>query len=85
MLIGGRIRTEKHRAVVLFFDINNFKSINDSYGHSFGDMCIKSVGKALKSAYGGAGLCVVGCIAPIRSAAKKQKAAAQGFAPAARA
>ena len=53
----SRIRTEKHRAVVLFFDINNFKSINDSYGHSFGDMCIKSVGKALKSAYGRAGLC----------------------------
>lgn len=53
----SRIQTEKHRAVVLFFDINNFKSINDSFGHSFGDMCIKSVGKALKSAYGRAGLC----------------------------
>ncbi|GAC33779.1 sensor domain-containing diguanylate cyclase [Paraglaciecola polaris] len=32
---------------ILFFDLNNFKSINDTYGHAFGDKTLISFAKAL--------------------------------------
>jgi diguanylate cyclase (GGDEF)-like protein len=35
---------------VLMMDIDNFKSINDSYGHLFGDLVIKSIAEELRSA-----------------------------------
>lgn len=33
---------------VLMIDLDNFKYINDSYGHSFGDLILKSTAKILK-------------------------------------
>lgn len=33
--------------VVVFLDINNFKSINDQYGHLYGDICLKHVAHML--------------------------------------
>ncbi len=47
----------KRRAYILLFDINNFKSINDSYGHSAGDMCLKHVADSIRAVYGRKGLC----------------------------
>ncbi|MDD3334405.1 MAG: GGDEF domain-containing protein [Eubacteriales bacterium] len=47
----------KKRAAVLYFDIDYFKQINDEYGHRYGDQCLAVTGKALKAAYGKAGLC----------------------------
>ncbi len=32
---------------LLYFDLNNFKPINDRYGHSVGDMLLRSIGKIL--------------------------------------
>lgn len=40
---------EKYSAV-LFMDLRKFKRINDSCGHPFGDVVLKEVGRAIKSA-----------------------------------
>lgn len=45
------------RAVVLFFDIDKFKQVNDNYGHSTGDLCLQNVARALRAAYGRHGRC----------------------------
>ncbi|HEX6368896.1 MAG TPA: GGDEF domain-containing protein [Longimicrobium sp.] len=38
-------------ATVLFFDLNDFKLINDSYGHAAGDDCLKRFARALQASF----------------------------------
>lgn len=45
------------QAAVLFFDVDDFKSVNDQYGHLYGDECLKSVSKAILDVYGDKGSC----------------------------
>jgi diguanylate cyclase (GGDEF)-like protein/PAS domain S-box-containing protein len=45
-LAGARRRSEK--VAVLFLDLDRFKTINDSLGHSFGDQMLKVVAERLK-------------------------------------
>jgi diguanylate cyclase (GGDEF)-like protein len=38
-------------AAVLFFDLNDFKGINDSYGHQIGDDCLKRFARVLQASF----------------------------------
>lgn len=43
--------------VIVFFDINDFKSVNDNHGHTVGDECIREIGLIIKSVYFKYGKC----------------------------
>ncbi|MEA2236464.1 MAG: diguanylate cyclase [Thermoanaerobaculia bacterium] len=38
-------------ATILFFDLNDFKRINDSYGHQAGDDCLKRFARVLETSF----------------------------------
>jgi len=40
----------KKRLAVMFLDFDDFKLVNDTYGHSMGDLFLKEMGQKLKSA-----------------------------------
>ncbi|MFV0352974.1 MAG: GGDEF domain-containing protein, partial [Oscillospiraceae bacterium] len=42
---------------ILFFNIDDFKSINDEYGHPFGDYCLVAVSSQIKDTFSKIGLC----------------------------
>ena len=43
--------------VIVFFDVNRFKEVNDNYGHLFGDEVLQKVGLAIKKSYARYGQC----------------------------
>ena len=52
-----RVKSQRRRVGILFFDVNDFKTINDQHGHQFGDESLTAVAKSLRRAYGTYGLC----------------------------
>ena len=45
------------RSAIIMLDIDRFKRVNDTYGHSVGDLCLRSVAEQLTAVYGRYGLC----------------------------
>lgn len=45
-----RIRREKRRACGIMLDANDFKRINDEYGHPVGDRAIRQIGRVISNA-----------------------------------
>lgn len=44
-----RAKRYNHSVAVLFLDLNNFKDINDSFGHDHGDMLVEQIGQRLSA------------------------------------
>lgn len=42
---------------ILYFDVDNFKNINDDYGHSYGDFCLETTAACILAAFSKIGLC----------------------------
>ena len=40
---------------MLFFDVNHFKKVNDTFGHTAGDKCLCTVAQGLREVYGVSG------------------------------
>jgi diguanylate cyclase (GGDEF)-like protein/PAS domain S-box-containing protein len=55
-LIAKLEKTGSHRLAIMFLDMDRFKLINDSLGHSFGDLALKIVAERLVHCIGDTGL-----------------------------
>ncbi|NLC43395.1 MAG: diguanylate cyclase [Clostridiales bacterium] len=53
----NRVNTLNKESVLLVFDVDEFKSINDNYGHPTGDQCLICIADCIKKAYGKSGYC----------------------------
>ncbi len=42
---------QPHGALLLFFDLDGFKRINDRFGHAAGDVCLKTFAAALRDSF----------------------------------
>jgi diguanylate cyclase (GGDEF)-like protein len=52
----ARAAANQKRLALLFVDVDNFKSINDTLGHNFGDRVLQGIAKRLQGAAGNGGL-----------------------------
>lgn len=48
-IIRAKIEKNKAKLCILMIDIDNFKDINDKYGHLFGDLVLKKISKIIRT------------------------------------
>lgn len=53
----SRINRLREAALIFFIDVNDFKSINDTYGHAYGDLALTEIANSIKATFGNNGYC----------------------------
>ncbi|MCI2046207.1 MAG: GGDEF domain-containing protein [Faecalibacterium sp.] len=53
----SRIAAIHSVVIILYFDVDQFKKINDRYGHACGDSCLSIIGGVLRRSYSKYGCC----------------------------
>ncbi|MGL1890886.1 MAG: diguanylate cyclase [Spirochaetaceae bacterium] len=48
-VLSESIRSSKSKTAIIFIDLNNFKKLNDTYGHDIGDEVLKMTSKRLSN------------------------------------
>lgn len=54
--ITKEMKDSQYQGVLLVMDLDHFKSINDNYGHVFGDMVLRTMGECLQKSFPETGL-----------------------------
>lgn len=49
--VGFQLAQELHHAAFIVVDVDHFKTINDLYGHQFGDQYLRTIGRALRASF----------------------------------
>lgn len=53
----GKMTDMCDKVAILYFDVDEFKAVNDNYGHMHGDMVLGLIGQTIKNVYGKYGSC----------------------------
>jgi diguanylate cyclase (GGDEF)-like protein len=53
----GRLSRMDRPCVLVFFDVDDFKHVNDEHGHAVGDRCLELIGRAMVETYSSSGRC----------------------------
>ncbi len=47
----------KGAGCAVLFDVDNFKQVNDSHGHQYGDLCLAKIAQCIRDSFGRFGFC----------------------------